>query len=276
MARLPVVARVHSLFQRACYLQLDRDNLVALVTPELDNGPLNVVLDRAPAGWLDLQPGMPLLVGDDRLQIGGLAVCLNGAATWEPCPDWGRLRANAGALMGRLQPLATWSKEHAPADSMVTFVHGPRRAGGSPVSAVHARAYAGAEAMWAGWQGDEVELREGAARLAGLGGGLTPAGDDFAMGVMLCAWLAHPDPARYCKTALEASASRTTMLSAAFLRSAASGECSAPWHRLLGAIDTGSDEQLSHAAQEVLSFGHTSGADALAGFLWIGLRLCKA
>ncbi len=275
MARLPVAARLHSLFQRACYLQLDRDNLVALVAPELDNGPLNVVLDRVPAGWLDLQPSVPVLVGYDRLQIGGLAVSLNSAATWEPCPDWERLRANAGALMGRLQPLAAWIKEHAPADSMVTLVHEPRRAGEFKVSAAHARAFAGAEAMWAGWQGDEVELRAGAKRLAGLGGGLTPAGDDFVLGVMLWAWLAHPDPARYCKTALEASASRTTMLSAAFLRSAASGECSAPWHRLLGAMDAGSDEQLCHAAHEVLTFGHTSGADALAGFLWIGLRLCE-
>jgi hypothetical protein len=62
------------------------------------------------------------------------------------------------------------------------------------------------------------------------------------------------------------------MLSKAFLRSAAAGECSAPWHRLLEALEGGSAEQLYVAMREVLSYGHSSGADALAGFLWMGLR----
>ena len=62
------------------------------------------------------------------------------------------------------------------------------------------------------------------------------------------------------------------MLSNAFLRSAAAGECSAPWHRLLEALQGGAAEQLDVAMREVLSYGHSSGADALAGFLWMGLR----
>ena len=124
-------------------------------------------------------------------------------------------------------------------------------------------------------RGDEERLRTGAARLAGLGEGLTPAGDDFLSGVMLCAWLAHPDPAQYCRMILDACSPRTTVLSWAFLRSAAVGECSAPWHRLLNTMPDGSVDQLGHAAREILSVGHTSGADALAGFLWIGLRILK-
>jgi hypothetical protein len=275
MAEQPVDGRVHSVFRRTCYLYLDNDSLLALVAPELDNGPLNIVLARVPAGWLDLQPGMPARVGDNRVPIGGLAVCLDGAATWEPCPDWERLRAGARALLARLQHLATWSKDHAPGDSMLALVHGPTQAGVCTASAAHARALLGAEAMWAGWRGDEAQLRAAAAQLAGLGGGLTPAGDDFVLGVMLSAWLAHPDPGRYCKMALEASAGRTTMLSAAFLRAAAGGECGAAWHRLLESLGGGSDEGVTAAAAAVLSHGHSSGADALAGFLWMGLRVLE-
>lgn len=275
MARLTAAGRVHSVFRRACYLHFDRDNLVALVAPELGNGPLNVVLERAPAGWLNLQPGMPVRVEDDRLQIGGLAVCLDGAATWEPCPDWERLRANASALLRRLQHLAAWSKDYASGDSLLALVHGQTQAGGSSASTTRARAVVGAEAMWSGWQGVEAQVCAGAAHLAGLGGGLTPAGDDFVLGVMLCAWLAHPDPGRFCKMALEASAGRTTMLSAALLRSAAAGECGAAWHRLLESLGGCSEERATAAAAAVLSHGHTSGADALAGFVWMGLHVLE-
>jgi hypothetical protein len=273
IAELPVPGRVHSLFRRACYLQLGRGNIVALVAPELRNGPVNVVLGREPAEWLGLQPGMLVRVEDHQLRIGSLAVCLDGAATWEPCPDWKRLRTNVGTLLRRLQSLAAWSKEAAPGDSMLALIHGPAPADGSTASAMHVRARGAADAMWAGWQGDEAELCAGAAQLAGLGGGLTPAGDDFVLGCMLCAWLAHPYPGVYCRMALEVSASRTTMLSAAFLRSAARGECGEAWHRLLEALEWGTNEQVLAAASAVLSHGHTSGADALAGFLWTGLHI---
>ena len=120
----------------------------------------------------------------------------------------------------------------------------------------------------AGWAGDLSLLREGAAQLAGLGAGLTPAGDDFLCGLMLWAWLAHPDPEALCRVVVEAAAPRTTTLSAALLRAAGRGECSAAWHRLLAALATGDEGRILAATQRVLAHGATSGAAALAGFLW--------
>ena len=116
--------------------------------------------------------------------------------------------------------------------------------------------------------GDTGQLRAGAARLAGLGGGLTPSGDDFVTGVMLWGWLAHPEPSSFCQTLAQIAAPRTTTLSAAFLRAAARGECSAPWHALLAALNTGQDSEIMTAVQEILAHGATSGADSLAGFLY--------
>ena len=66
------------------------------------------------------------------------------------------------------------------------------------------------------------------------------------------------------------------MLSRAFLRSAVAGEFSAAWHSLLEALSTGSRQRLEVATQEVLAYGHSSGADALAGFIWMGLRHLEA
>ena len=127
-------------------------------------------------------------------------------------------------------------------------------------------------ALAAGWRGNHTELLSGAARLAGLGTGLTPAGDDFLAGLMTWAWLAHPAPRAFCQVVLGAAVPRTTVLSAAFLRAAAAGECSIAWHHLLAALSDRQkplrvSETLRGSVQEVLSHGHTSGADTLAGFL---------
>ena len=133
------------------------------------------------------------------------------------------------------------------------------------------RAARGCEAknLRSGWEGDVTALRDAAAHLAGLGIGLTPAGDDFLAGIMLWAWLAYPAPGPLCRALVEAAAPRTTTLSAAFLRAAARGECDANWHQLLAALSTGSAAQLAPAVQQVVAHGATSGADMLAGFLWL-------
>ena len=275
MPRPLAVGRLHSVFRRVCIIRCDNDSLVAVVAPEAGNGPLNVVLERMPAGWQNLQPGTAVRFDEKRMRIGGVSVSLDGALIWEPCPNWGRLRAGAVQLLRRAEPLANWAQEHAPGGSLLSLLREPLRADEVAESVVHARALAGAEAIWAGWQGDEAQLRTGTAQLAGLGCGLTPSGDDFALGTMLCAWLAHTNPVWYCRLVVEAAAGRTTMLSAAFLGAAASGECGAAWHRLLEALERGSDDQLTAAAAAVLSYGHTSGADALAGFLWMARRVLE-
>ena len=116
---------------------------------------------------------------------------------------------------------------------------------------------------------DVARLQEVAVELAGRGIGLTPAGDDFLAGIMLWAWLAYPAPGPLCRALVEAAAPRTTTLSAAFLRAAARGECDAAWHQLLAALSTGSAAQFAPAVQRVVAHGATSGADMLAGFMWL-------
>ena len=254
----PSVARVLAVFDHACDLVTPGGDVVALVTPQVGNGPLNVVVGVEPGGFTAVEPDMIARLEGGRLRVGGLEVALEGAAMWEPCPDWSALRAQQPTIASHLPLLRTIALHHAPdvgRDGIPSY--GPAREA--------------ANALRAGWEGDEAQVRAGAARLAGLGGGLTPAGDDFLVGVMLWAWLAHPRPAPICRAIAEEAAPRTTTLSAAFLRAAARGECSAAWHRLLAALGSGTaEDQLAAAVQDVLAHGATSGADALAGFLWIG------
>lgn len=277
--RLPFAARVLAVFNRVCDLVTAEGDVVALVTPQVGEGPLNVVVEAEAGCFGALKRGMAAQAERNHLRVGGndpaslLVVALEGAEVWEPCPAWRALRAQRTVIESRLPLLRTLAQRHALAAG--------RDCGGSRTLRVGegAQAHAGipayspareaAAALRAGWEGDEAQLRVGAALLAGLGGGLTPAGDDFLVGVMLWTWLAHPRPAPICRVIAEETAPRTTTLSAAFLRAAARGECGAAWHRLLSALTAGTEDGLATAVQDVLAYGATSGADALAGFLWM-------
>jgi hypothetical protein len=324
LQRRPFAARVLAVFARACDLVTAESEVLALVTPAMGDGPLNVVLaggsgpplfpsrgawgrpqsppapDRASVdgtGWSwferDLAAGMPVTLDGETLQVGGLLILLAGAQVWEPRPDWAALRARREAIAGRLSLVQAAALEQAAEESLLarlsSALYPPHVPGGRGEALASLRA---------GWAGDEARLREGAAQLAGLGGGLTPAGDDFLCGAMLAAWLFLSDPEAFCRVVVEAAAPRTTTLSAALLRAAGRGECSAAWHNLLGALAEedrgevfppavsthlwergdepfpptrwarGNTGPLHVAIQSVLAHGATSGADTLAGFLW--------
>jgi hypothetical protein len=288
MERDPLQGKVLAVFQRACLLLLPRDSVVALVLPEIGNGPLNIVLERLdplqelmqPGIFSAIESGMVTNLEGERVRVGGLEVALGGAETWEPRPDWARLRQNQEQIKNRLPVLGSIALRQCPADSLLsllstkpdltglcrTLPH-PRPVRSGTVVVQEALQY-----LLEGWAGDLARLQCGGGRLAGLGGGLTPAGDDFLTGVMLWAWLAHPMPQPFCQLLLQSAAPRTNTLSVAFLRAAAEGECNAAWHDLLAALVGGMEHQFAGAAKKVLSLGHTSGADALAGFVWMGLE----
>jgi len=316
-------ARVLGIFERACDLVTDDGDVVALVTPQVGNGPLNIVVGGAPGIFAGIDADAPVVLAleGERLWVGELEVDLEEAAVWEPRPDWDLLRARLAAVTSCLSSLRALCRRFAPADSLLALLEHPPCVGTSachppnlclkplsrgrhvrreaasqgafadhatpvPGAAGHARTAASTvilpqvlprvrgavEALRESWRGDLERLREGTIRLAGLGGGLTPAGDDFLAGAMVWAWLAHPAPQSFCHAVVEAAAPRTTVLAAALLRAAARGECSAPWHALLAALSgglssEGAEARIAAAVQQVLACGATSGADALAGFL---------
>jgi len=242
--------------------------VIALVAPEIDDGPLNIVLGNWPGLLSGVQAGMPVAYVPSRLVLDGLRIELEAAHTWQPCPDWEMLRGRRAAIESSLSSLESLCLDHDPDNVLLSLL-----GASSPVrgrTAMLAQRYCEAAGqLEAGWRGDKDALIEGGAALAGLGDGLTPAGDDFMVGVALWAWLAHPSPERFCSTLATAAAPRTTTLSAAFLRAAACGQCSAAWHLLLAALAEGRSAEIGRAAREVLAHGASSGMDALIGFLYL-------
>jgi hypothetical protein len=239
--------RVLAVFERACDLVTPEGDVIALVLPKVGDGPLNIVVEGRPSVFASVPVGAPAWTEKATLRVGDLEIRLDHAAVWEPRPDWKPLRQNLARIESRLPLVRDLAHREAPADSLLALLSPELDLTGFP-----------------------KPVRSDLAQFAGLGSGLTPAGDDFLMGVMLRAWLADPEPELFCRRLAEAAAPRTTTLSAALLRAAARGECSAAWHSLLAALEGGNNDQLAVAVRRALAYGHTSGADTLAGFLWPG------
>lgn len=106
--------------------------------------------------------------------------------------------------------------------------------------------------------GDGAACQAGARGLAGRGAGLTPAGDDVLVGILHALWVWGWPSAWAIRLATEA-APHTTTLSANLLYAAAEGEASWLWHDVV--------RGRPGAVAALLAVGHTSGADAWAGFV---------
>ena len=126
-------------------------------------------------------------------------------------------------------------------------------------------------ALLPGWQMGS-ELFDWLSGLIGLGRGLTPAGDDFLCGFLLARHALNPSSADDLSERLAAAAQgKTTALSAALIRCAAHGQGD---ERLLDALHwMAGDGDRQDARARLLSYGSSSGVDALAGML-AALLLC--
>src|SRR5512137_2453249 len=88
-------ARVLATFDRVCNLATAAGDVLALVDAGVGDGPLNVVVEAAPAAGepgpvnagevlAALKPGMPARIEEGVLRIGDQVAVLEGAVAWEP------------------------------------------------------------------------------------------------------------------------------------------------------------------------------------------------
>jgi hypothetical protein len=267
---------VLSVFAEACNLVSHQGEVVALVSQQVGNGPLNIVLEGN--GFLPrgLEAGLPVEADGRSIRVGeALTVSLAGAEVWEPRLEWAGLNADRPGLRANLAVLHDHLIAQAPAESLARFL-GAGAVGARSVESTYRKvAQKAIEGLLAALhEGDRQGIAAGAAALAGLGPGLTPAGDDFLLGVMagLRTWpqfLAGRGLSveEACQTIYKAATGRTNLLSMALLRSAKEGMFGEAWHILLAALRQGKAREVREAADRVLGFGGTSGADALSGFL---------
>ena len=126
-------------------------------------------------------------------------------------------------------------------------------------------------------RGDWEDFAGAARDLAGLGQGLTPAGDDFLAGV-LAALRFHGEssgaplfPRQSLADLAGELAGRTTPFSGFLLRCAARGLVAGPVGDWLAAAHGGEAAKAGRAVAALAGLGHSSGLDALSG-MWLAVR----
>ena len=264
----PKPAWVLHVFDNASNLLAEDGEVFSLVTPWVGDGPFNIVLD--PINFCDhVADDTTVGIEHGRIRIGELEIALTLAQSWEPLFDWESFRGRQDSLSICAGMLEEVLDETAPVESFVQLIR-PRESSVREIEAkilLSAREPAGIllEGLL---RADEELCRAGARKLAGLGSGLTPDGDDFMMGCILALWarLAGEEVEEAASWVSQEAAPRTTPLAAAWLQAASRGECSVRWHDLLQALLTENEENIRSAGRAVVHQGHTSGASALAGF----------
>ncbi len=226
-------ARVLNRFDQVCNLVNDEGDVISIVSGNIGPGPFNMILDEAIPEGIDAETTISVNSSTRALSIGTLTIKSDGAAMWNPKPDWRKMKVAVQPHLTRSRPPA-----RELAENLSRLMEG-----------IMNRSMA--------------ECVNATRRLAGLGSGLTPAGDDVLMGVLyaMCVW--HPDQ-DMMRLIVDTAVPRTTTLSAAFLRAAKDGEATIQWHDLAdgrpGALD------------RILAIGATSGRDAWAGFTAAGIH----
>ncbi len=262
----PLALRVLAVFRNACILMASDGRICALVSRDIGAGPLNIVLDTALPQALLPAVGAAASITRLRLILGQLAVDLTGP-TYDSRPDWQNLRGRYPLVRSRAPALLQLARQSVGARGLLALLE-PTPPAVPPFNTFREvlQQLPGGQA----WPPEAVAPI--AARLAGLGSGLTPAGDDWLAGMLLWVWLAHPQPQEVGARVVAAAAPRTTALAAAFLRCAAQGECDVAWQELLNALAAEHPVAIETALAAALAHGATSGADRLAGFLYPLLR----
>jgi hypothetical protein len=262
--------RIQSLYNQSINLINSERRLLSVVLSEVGPGPFAIVVSQPGLSFkgfnvLDLES--PITIIGRRLEIGTILVDAASAKEWQPRPDWQRFGEMLDTTV--LDRLAALLDDHAPPGSFAPLVSGtlPDLDQTVQSKAVHAAARP-AQLMQASLaSGDSEGAGEAAKGLAGLGGGVTPSGDDYLQGVIHALWAKYDDKRALPmgEAIVSMATPRTNIISGEWLRSAARGEAGEDWHLLMQAIAM--NRRVDKTMIRLLRRGHTSGADAMAGFL---------
>jgi hypothetical protein len=259
--------RILHIFDQACNLMNEDNEVLSIVTPRIGNGPFNLVVDQdiCFSEQLCLESGVS--ISPIQLHLGDLIVHTANASIWKACPDWDALHARNHDIGHQLTQLQiTNYLNHEGFDTYPGKSSGLRSPQGLqfPQSLV---SNLSSSLTFADLHSSLLAVQ----KLAGRGPGLTPAGDDFLVGAIYAVWIIHPpEVARVLAQEIATTAMPlTASLSAAWLRSAGRGETGILWHVFFDALVSNDRARIAGSMKNILAVGETSGADALAGFIGV-------
>lgn len=258
--------QVHHVFDRSCNLINREGAILSLVSTEIGPGPFSITLSKAGSTprdllgiWDDITLFSRVRYSSDQIQIGSVQIDLTIAKIWNPKPAWEDILSDTLAQTSQiLEDLLPFRS---------TASTGLRNGHFSPSATTLKAAWR--ELSAATQENDIGRAKLGAKKMAGLGSGLTPAGDDYLMGFIYSLW-SQWDPKKaqgWATELVKVAVPQTTRLSAAWLEAAANGQAAEPWHRFVDALIQEDPRNLVQATDRILATGHSSGVDALTGYV---------
>lgn len=245
--------RILHIFDHACNLINERREVLSVVTPRIGDGPFNLVIEEDVFFSRNLSLESPIRCAEpveaslspNQLTLADLTIHTVGAKSWNPHPDWERLHARRNEILNQLMSLSVPNYQSPIPNSLTSNL----------ASALANKDMAAAKTM--------------TSKLAGLGVGLTPTGDDYILGGLLAARIIHsPEAAKsFAREIANIAAPLTTSLSAAWLKSAGRGEAGILWHDFFDALISADSRSTQSAIDRILAVGETSGLDSMSGFI---------
>ena len=251
-------ARVHSVFASVVNLECASSRtLHTLACAHVDNAPATLVVDLPSFARLGLATGADARCTGTTLCSGSLEVSLERAEGWSPAlPEWPR----GGMPVSWLRDLLA------------------RKRPGGDTGPLDARLREVTSALEAALRhGDVDAAQEHAARLVGLGPGLTPAGDDWLVGLAtICSVPGSPvgDLRSLLVRLVDDAVERTNDISHAAMAHAAQGRVRESITELVTAMARGDGAAMERRGTQVMLIGASSGTAILTGML-AGLELAE-
>ncbi len=272
-----VVGWVHSCYDRIINIRTPTGRLLTLQGEGRLKAPLALSLPRKieelipalPVGALVVQY-VPSVVSPPA----ALKLILSGVMEWD-----GRVRPvtslTGSELSRNADGLDAWMMRHASGRGLAPLLpalHGKD----NDLSPLDRKVLDALKPLFAGRKLSTASLLEVAARVLGLGEGLTPSGDDLLVGLLvvlhitgrLKAVLRPPVHHRFLREMM----ARTSDLSAEFIRCALEGDFAEPVALFVRSLFAQELRTWPLHAASLASVGHSSGIDAMVGIV-LGCRL---
>jgi hypothetical protein len=263
----PLDAYVHSVFRRVVNLYCPADDqLYTLAAGTTDDAPCTVVVDVQSFDGFKVQPRARVRFSRGRLIVEScFEIVLGRARSWSP-------------LLPPVRPLPA-ALEWVERFHLREGIAGGIKPGQDldPIAAEMSRLLAaGVTGLCRALaDGDTDSAYEHGSRLVGLGPGLTPAGDDFLVGLAAACAMRGARARGHAQLLLRVvkdNAHRTNRISYTAMTQAATRRVRDSIIRFAQALAGGDFSTLRPCAERVIAIGATSGTDIMAGML-AGLRL---
>jgi hypothetical protein len=275
-------------FDQSCNVVNQRDELISLVVPAIGPGPFSAVIELACCFIDSFNAGDPVQVEGSQFYMGEFVFDIKKAAVWHPEPDWSNIQMHRGQIAENVLKLIPYIQEHASRESLFQIVPQLIETGHAGAleyekssginEEIKGKSITAAQKLLAGISEAQPALsKAGVKEMLGLGAGLTPAGDDFLVGIIFALWtmLSRSQIERMLPVLFDHDEDRTNQLSYAYLTAAMQGQAVIAWHSFLQAMTSDEGGEMYNAVRPLLLIGKTSGSDALAGFVCMVRRFVE-